>query len=1399
MKNKFRFILVLMVLMISLISSFVFAEDSTNPDDYFFYDDMETAGSFSTFYTTAGDLSYSTTFAKNGTHSLKLTEESNYNNIGQEYVTPSVFKNINEPFCMDFYFLESAHAATNSEFLGISFGKNGTKWAPELNTAQNGYTSAAGQGIMSPMWTPLYTVSVQTWNYQKYCFNDGYASSGTTTFTLYDTPTNVVTSYTVDRINIQRMFFTNYGAGQSARIEYYDNFRIWDKTEYGIYPPEEKEAPLENEAPVIDASAFLPVENASTYENWIYYDYNASDPNGDSLTYSVTLFFNGVYNNSYATDSGNITVLTPGNYSLILNVSDTEFTTTSSTTWIYKNNNAPVIDAYVVLPVENASTYENWIYYDYNVSDAESHSLTYNVSLYLDGVYNISYTSDSVNVSVGTPGNYTLIMNVTDGYDTTTKTSWVYKNNNPPTIDAYVILPVENASTYEKYLYFDYNASDSEGHLISYNASLFIDGIYSTSYLTDSGNITIETPANYTLIMNVSDGYDVTSRTSWVNRQNHAPVIDSYAILPNESIYYNGDSIYYDYNASDSDGETLNYTFNVFLDGAFNTSYNADSGNISLTGQGNYTFIMNVSDGYDVTTSGISWLFRDTINPVLNIYNPSDANTSEYYNLTIVPLNFSVVDDNLYGWNITCYNQNGSVAYSNESLNLAVTTYNFYDEHLFNGEAGTKTCSVVVADTHTAQEINFETKVKRSFLGFGEDKIQINGGEVEIVYPKNNVQKLKQLGYEKKKDRISPIIETDINESSEYTEIEYIVRYNGRVDYIESEYKGHIVILPDGDLRQGYWHDLENEVDAEIIETKEVVYADKKEIQYKLRIKNSNYKGVLQTNSVGGLNIVERNFTFETLGAQYVTINNTEIWNNDSALVNITVYNDTNTTTHENVDITTLLMPCNQYTMKINSTLYVDEYFVSQSNCGFDGNYTYNEWYQATLSVNTINNQTAEFIDNTIVTVTNGTVSRNYTITSTNKTIYVNAEEYNLSTTLYGYESLNNESVDLDVGDLESVTLYLDKIIYVQILVLDVEKETWTPGLNATVDIYNEKTTDSASDTFENGASAILQLKEGVNRINVYADGYNSNLLYYEFDAIQQYNLTIYLSNATSTGIKDVIVQVRDDGNQLLEAVDVRVYAQNGSTFTLISSPTTNINGETVVQTTLESVFYKFTLYYEEVKCYETTNAFTINANDDYLYLTCILAGNYIEERDIYNEVTTSVAHVNTTPLLGYFTMEGESTINTEYCLYVYDDTNGQVLVDSNCNTGNIALINLNVDASNELKDVTYRAVATYRPDGVGDYRVAGFDYISFDIESEPDYGSWGIFLVLIAIVIIIIVLFEQLTLIPMGIGAVYFIATWMKIIDIPMLSGYAEVGSGVVALMIGILVTYVIGVNKGE
>jgi len=166
------------------------------------------------------------------------------------------------------------------------------------------------------------------------------------------------------------------------------------------------------------------------------------------------------------------------------------------------------------------------------------------------------------------------------------------------------------------------------------------------------------------------------------------------------------------FNVSDVDGDLINCSlfFNDVLNYTFtdiNTTSNPNQYiNISSFDNETYRVLISCDDSFNVVNDTLDFIF-DGINPIWNINSIETDNSSviNLYNTSYLFFNDTLIDSYIFGYNVTSYYPNGSMFFTNESINLSTNSFNYIRNVSLPNITGIYTINYYGEDDHTAKEI----------------------------------------------------------------------------------------------------------------------------------------------------------------------------------------------------------------------------------------------------------------------------------------------------------------------------------------------------------------------------------------------------------------------------------------------------------------------------------------------------------------------------------------------------------------------------------------------------------------------------------------------------------------------------------------------------------------------
>ena len=350
----------------------------------------------------------------------------------------------------------------------------------------------------------------------------------------------------------------------------------------GCFPPPTNQAPIITSSPI----------TAATVGVLYTYDVNATDPDGDTLTYLLVTKPKGM---AMYPKTGVInwtpTSAQLGNNQVSVKVSDgtlsviQNFTIKVST--LPPANQAPVIYSTPVTTATVGVTY----FYDVNATDPNGDTLTYSLTAYPSGMA-ISSASGLIMWTPTAEGAYAVIVNVSDGALSDTQGFTILVSKPTVPLKTYTITASAGPGGF---------ISPLGDVTVSKGANIVFNITPNTNYniadvLVDGGSV--GAMVFYTFI-NVAKDHTIHATFSEVGPEpepepvvNRAPTITSTPI----TIAIMGVTYSYDVDATDPDGDVLTYSLTTKPAGM---AINPVTGIISWipTAEGSYGVIVEVSDG----------------------------------------------------------------------------------------------------------------------------------------------------------------------------------------------------------------------------------------------------------------------------------------------------------------------------------------------------------------------------------------------------------------------------------------------------------------------------------------------------------------------------------------------------------------------------------------------------------------------------------------------------------------------------------------------------------------------------------------------------------------------------------------------------------------------------------
>ena len=351
-----------------------------------------------------------------------------------------------------------------------------------------------------------------------------------------------------------------------------------------------------NHHPIITS---FPITLATVNETYAY-NVEATDPDGDTLTFSLTTKPTGMTINS-TTGLINWTPTSTGDYDVIVEVSDNgspvESTTQNFTIHVgqVSTNQAPTISS---TPITSATVNQAYAY-NVDATDPDGDTLTYFLTISPAGM-TINSTTGLINWIPTATGYYDVTVEVSDNgspVKSVTQSFTIHVGqapvNQPPTITS---TPITTATVDQAYSY-NVNAIDPDGDTLTYSLTTKPAGMTINSW-NGIINWTPTALGDYDVIVEVSDnGSPVESTTqSFIIHVGEAPINQAPIITSTPITTATVDQAYtYNVNATDPDGDTLTYSLTTKPTGMTINSWNGLI-NWTPTSTGNYDVTVKVSD-----------------------------------------------------------------------------------------------------------------------------------------------------------------------------------------------------------------------------------------------------------------------------------------------------------------------------------------------------------------------------------------------------------------------------------------------------------------------------------------------------------------------------------------------------------------------------------------------------------------------------------------------------------------------------------------------------------------------------------------------------------------------------------------------------------------------------------
>jgi len=324
------------------------------------------------------------------------------------------------------------------------------------------------------------------------------------------------------------------------------------------------------------------------------------DPDGTIVLYEWDWDTDGVYDENHTTSTATHVWYEEGIYPVTLRVTDDVGSNDTRTKLVYVGIIPPVAD-FTWTP-QNPKSGETVTFDASDSYDPDGTIILYEWDWDNDGVYDESHTSPIATHSWFQPGNYSVVLRVTDNdgvNDTETKTVNVV--NRPP-VAKFDWTPT-NPISYETVTFDASDSYDPDGTIVLYEWDWDNDGVYDENHTSPTATKTWDEGGNYSVTLRIKDNDDATdteTKTVYV-------IADEPPNTPGISGPTNGKAgEEYDYTfvTTDPDGDNVSYWIewgdnnNTGWIGPYNSGEEVTLGH-TWSNQGTYNITAKAKDIYD--------------------------------------------------------------------------------------------------------------------------------------------------------------------------------------------------------------------------------------------------------------------------------------------------------------------------------------------------------------------------------------------------------------------------------------------------------------------------------------------------------------------------------------------------------------------------------------------------------------------------------------------------------------------------------------------------------------------------------------------------------------------------------------------------------------------------------
>lgn len=321
--------------------------------------------------------------------------------------------------------------------------------------------------------------------------------------------------------------------------------------------------------------------------------------------------------------------------------------------------------------------------------------------------------------------------------------------------------------------------------------------------------------------------------------------------------------------------------------------------------------------------------------------------------------------------------------------------------------------------------------------------------------------------------------------------------------------------------------------------------------------------------------------------------------------------------------------------------------------------------------------------------------------------------------------------------------------------------------------------TNSSNYSTTTGFKYITDLMPDDYIIRYSSANYSDAFHYFTLSNGTNIQFTIYMLPVNDS--TSVSLYVYDEDSNAVEGAEIGVYRWSTvlNSYVEIHNLRTDFEGKSMAYLQLNSEFYKFYIYYNDILRLETSGAYITGTE---LTFTIVLRDPIIQDYYQIQDVDGYVSYNTETRNFRYYYNDQYNHV-TRGCLYLYQVTySSETLYNSSCVSSNSALILLNAQ---NVSGMTYVAK--------GYITISGQDYLfgtySYTFQQDSDYGNFGLIIVIFLELVcgLIMVKDPEIGLILLGLPLIIGSLPFTNWINIPL---YYTMGLEVILVVLAVLIS---------